>query len=327
MELIERYLQAVKFWLPEAQKEDIAAELSEEIDAQIAEREVAQGHPVDDADVEAILKKLGRPVVVANRYLPAGHLIGPAFFPVYRFVLKVALAATMGPLVLTWIGLAMFRGDQLHLGALWGSLWTAAFSTAAIVTMVFAVLERVGGSKLMDDWSPRKLPPVRHPNLIPRGSAMFELAINLGMLVFWAANLRTGTITFIPGLTITLNPVWSWFYWGFLLSATATTTLAAVGVWRPYWTPARAWARLAVDAFGSAMFVWLMRASVVASFGYAGATAPRSLEIAQAINMWSMRLSPWGLMLGLVVVLGNAYRIWRLRRRQGRVAHPAPLGV
>jgi hypothetical protein len=334
MELIERYLQAVKFWLPEAQKEDIAAELSEELDAQIAEREVALGRPVDEAELEVILKKMGRPVVVANRYLPAGYLIGPALFPVYGFVLKVALAATMGPLILTWMGLAMFAGDRvgsfwarLHLGPLWGSLWTAAFATFAAVTIIFAVLERAGGSKLLDNWSPCKLPAVRHPNLIPRSSAVFELAINLGMLVFWAVSLRTGIVTFIPGLTITFNPVWMWFYWGFLLSATGTTALAAVGVWRPYWTTARAWVRLAVDAFGSAMFVWLMRANVVAGFDYTGATAQKSLEIAQAINMWSMKLSGWGFILGVMVVLGNAYRIWQLRRRQGVVGNPAALGV
>jgi hypothetical protein len=31
MQLLERYLQAVKFWLPKEQKEDIIAELSEDI--------------------------------------------------------------------------------------------------------------------------------------------------------------------------------------------------------------------------------------------------------------------------------------------------------
>jgi hypothetical protein len=37
MELIDRYLQAVKFWLPKQQKLDIIAELSEDIYAQIEE--------------------------------------------------------------------------------------------------------------------------------------------------------------------------------------------------------------------------------------------------------------------------------------------------
>jgi hypothetical protein len=43
MELIERYLQAVKFWLPKRQKDDIIAELSGDIYSQIEEREAALG--------------------------------------------------------------------------------------------------------------------------------------------------------------------------------------------------------------------------------------------------------------------------------------------
>ena len=36
-ELLERYLQAVRFWLPKAQQEDILAELSEDLRSQIEE--------------------------------------------------------------------------------------------------------------------------------------------------------------------------------------------------------------------------------------------------------------------------------------------------
>jgi hypothetical protein len=39
MELLDRYLQAVKFWLPKAQKQDIIEELSEDIRSQVEEKE------------------------------------------------------------------------------------------------------------------------------------------------------------------------------------------------------------------------------------------------------------------------------------------------
>jgi len=70
MELIERYLQAVKFWLPKNQKQDIIAELSEDIHSQIEERESALGRELTDDDVEQILKQRGRPLLVAEKYLP-----------------------------------------------------------------------------------------------------------------------------------------------------------------------------------------------------------------------------------------------------------------
>ena len=55
MEMIERYLEAVGFWLPRKQKDDILAELSEDIHAQIEEREAAVSHSLTEPEVEAIL--------------------------------------------------------------------------------------------------------------------------------------------------------------------------------------------------------------------------------------------------------------------------------
>src|SRR5260370_32357604 len=82
MELLDRYLQAVKFWLPKAQKQDIIAELSEDIRSQIEEKENELGRKLNEAEVEAILIQRGSPIVVANRYLPHRHCIGPFLFPV-----------------------------------------------------------------------------------------------------------------------------------------------------------------------------------------------------------------------------------------------------
>ena len=59
MELIERYLQGVKFWLPTEQKQDIIAELSDSIYSQVEEQEGALGRKLIDAEVEAILKQRG----------------------------------------------------------------------------------------------------------------------------------------------------------------------------------------------------------------------------------------------------------------------------
>lgn len=91
MDLLNRYLQAVKFWLPGSQQDDIAAELSEDIRSQIEEREAALGRKLNDDDLEQILKQRGRPLLVAEKYLPQKSLIGRVLFPAYRFVLKLVL--------------------------------------------------------------------------------------------------------------------------------------------------------------------------------------------------------------------------------------------
>jgi hypothetical protein len=79
MELVDRYLQAVEFWLPKRQRQDIIAELSEDLRSQIEEQETALGRKLKDEEVEAILKRRGSPLAVASRYLPQRYLIGPTW--------------------------------------------------------------------------------------------------------------------------------------------------------------------------------------------------------------------------------------------------------
>jgi hypothetical protein len=89
MELIDRYLQAVKFWLPKNQKQDIIVELSEDLRSQVEDREAELGRKLNESEVADLLKQRGRPVLVANRYKSQQHLIGPVLFPIYVFVLRL----------------------------------------------------------------------------------------------------------------------------------------------------------------------------------------------------------------------------------------------
>src|SRR5258708_21182913 len=96
MELLDRYLQAIEFWLPKRQRQDIITELSEDLRSQVEEKETELGRKLEDAEVEAILKRCGSPLEVASRYRPQQYLIGPTLFPIYRFVLAVFLDGGVG---------------------------------------------------------------------------------------------------------------------------------------------------------------------------------------------------------------------------------------
>jgi hypothetical protein len=51
-ELIDRYLQAVRFWLPKTQRqEDLIAELGEDLRSQIDDKEIELGHPLDKGEM------------------------------------------------------------------------------------------------------------------------------------------------------------------------------------------------------------------------------------------------------------------------------------
>jgi hypothetical protein len=328
MELIERYLQAVKFWLPKRQKDDIIAELSDDIHAQVEERETSLGRKLTEAEVEEILKQRGHPLLVANRFLPQESLIGPVFFPIYRFVLKIFAFGYLLPATLVWIGLMIFnpsyRFEQTHpswfgaFASLFSYLWFATFLTAGTVTIVFAVLERFQTRvHFFDRWSPRKLPPVRNLNLIPRSTSSFELAVSLIFFVWWAVYAHSLEMRFGSVLNISFQPQWLWFFWGYLALALGNAALSSANLLHPYWTMTRAKLRLFSDAVGAALFCWLMQANILTGISAANLSTEKAIGLTQAINHWMTTLFPAAIVVGLVVIATGIYRIVRLKPAEG----------
>jgi hypothetical protein len=328
MELIERYLQAVQFWLPKQQKHDIIAELSEDLHAQIDEKETELGRKLTEAEVEAILMQRGRPVLVANRFLPQEHLIGPVLYPVYVFVLKIVMLGYLVPWAGVWIGMMIYsptyRAQQLAhswlaaVGAVWSAWWGTAFLAMGVVTMVFAVLERVQAkSHFLEEWSPRKLPAVRNPNLITRPTASFELVVNLVCAITWASNMYT-PVTMISDIRISVSPMWPWFFWGFLLISLVNSGLAGLNLMRPYWTTQRAIVRLLSDAAGSALFCWLLKANILTGFAVANVPPERTAEITNLLNYWMGKAFPIAVAIGIVIAGANIYRIVRQKTAGAR---------
>jgi hypothetical protein len=68
MEMIDRYLQAVKFALPQAQRDDIIKELRDSILSQIEDKEATLGCSLDEDEQAELLKKVGSPIALASRY-------------------------------------------------------------------------------------------------------------------------------------------------------------------------------------------------------------------------------------------------------------------
>ena len=323
MELLDRYLHAVGFWLPRKQKEDILAELSEDLRSQIEEKEAELGRKLTECDLEALLKQRGRPVLVANHYLPQQYLIGPTLFPIYRFVLGIVALCYLVPWVLVAIGLMVFdssyRARQIHDGwfaavlSLWSSWWMVAFVALGVVTIVFAVLERVNAkSRFLEEWEPRKLPEVRDPNRIPRTSSGVEVGLGLAFCIWWIY-VSPSTIISSPSVRILLSPSWPYFYWGCLLVTLLNLSLSAVNIVRPYWTRLRAVLRLLSDAAGSALFCWIMKAHLLVGIAVANVPAERAAQIANAINLWAARMFPVALIVAVAILVRNVYRIVRIK--------------
>lgn len=323
MDLIERYLQAVRFWLPKTQKVDIIAELSEDLHAQIEEKESSLGRVLTEPEIESILKQRGRPVLVANSFQPQQHLIGPVLYPVYIFVLKMAILGYLIPCVLGWIGVMIYipsyRASHLAQGWLavvgsgWNSLLTVAFSAWATVTIVFAVLEKVEAkTHFLKFWEPRKLPALRNPRLIPRSASSIEVIANLVAITCWS-HTYPPIVLHNPDVRISLSPLWMYFYWGFLFLALVNVALSCVNLTRPYWTVERATIRLFTDCTGGALFCWLLKANVLTGISVANVSPEKTLEVANAINYWMGMAFPAAIAVFLAIAGADIYRIVRLK--------------
>lgn len=265
MDLLERYLQEVKFWLPKAQKQDIADELSEELRSQIDEQEATLGRKLSEAELEAVLQRWGSPLLVAERYLPQRHLIGPVMFPLYMLVLKWLWLLYMVPWLLVWLFYVAFVPSYRveHPGlALIGTLrpWVyIAINSFAFITLGFAIAERAQArSGFLSRWNPRKLPVLRDSNRIPRSESIGEIVGGIVFLLWW---LDVLWLPQIPGLRITLAPaIVHGFRWPVLLLVLVSAGLAAANAVRPFWTPLRSRLRLAIDTASLVLTGFLLAA-------------------------------------------------------------------
>jgi len=273
MELLDRYLHAVRFWLPKEQKKDIIAELSEDILSEVDEKEGELGRQLSDDEQAAILKRRGSPFAVAQSYLPQRHLIGPALFPIYLFVLKLVALFYLVPWAVVWAVLVIFvpsyraQHPGLELLKTLGTLWSIALYTFAMITIGFAIADRA--RQRFDDqdrWDPRRLPRVRDTRRIPRSSSIGEAVFGLLFLLFWLGALRFPEIS-IPGATpmrLTLGPVWLSFREGYYVPIAAlalvSVVLAGVNFFRPYWTRLRLGVRAAANSVSAAILAAVLLA-------------------------------------------------------------------
>ena len=331
MELVSRYLQAVKFWLPKGQKDDIVAEISADLQSQIEDRESTLDRPLTQPEIEDILKRRGRPCLVASSYRPQESLIGPVLYPIYLFCLKGAFLFYLIPWLIVSLIILIVRPSfsVAHDVPVWfnilaqisGHLWNMAFVAAGTITLIFAILERVQAkSHWLENWDPGKLPPVRKANLNKRTNAAFELAIMVLVIAWWAAYMDRTEIHFGDSLRIALNPQWLWFFWGYLLILILTAATAALVLARPALTWQPASLRLFESLVGSILFCSLLRIGIVAGIAAPNLSAQQATYFTNAVNHWALVAFPIGVVASVVIVTIDIYKFVRAVSRNNSPA-------
>jgi len=195
MELIDRYVHEVGRHLPRRMRADVQAELRSLLLDTLEERARATGRPADSELVKKVLREFGTPQEVAARYAPQPqYLIGPRLFPAYKMTIGI-MALVVAALFLAFFVRGVLKiihhpADAVNLRAaldVVGKILYTAFFNFGLVTLVFAIVERVQQQRELpgESWDPASLPPVDDPDRITPATHVFSLYAILALAILF----------------------------------------------------------------------------------------------------------------------------------------------
>ena len=322
MDLIDRYLVAVRRQLPQNLQDDIVQELGDSLRSEAEEHEQQTGRSLTSDEQAALLKQRGHPWLMASRYLPQQHLIGPALFPYYRHALKIVVFWVVLPIVLFGGALnAIYSGDPM---GVWdnvlGAAWSGAIYAVGIVTIVFAILDH---EKLritvFDRWNPASLPEPQAGRPIPRSETVIGLVFTLTFLVWWVDLVRAPEIAFVGGDPVRFvpGPIWGQLYYPILGSLVAAVAIYLADLVRPWRTLAVSAADIALGLANIAIVVIVLRNGPYVEVG----ADPQFAERAATVTKWANVSITWTFaVIGAVMIWDVLNELWNLTRARGRAA-------
>jgi hypothetical protein len=341
MDLIERYLQAVRGYLPKSQQEDILKELRENLRAQIEDQEAGLGRPLNEDEVAAILKKHGHPLFVASRYRQARHLIGSTLFPVYWFVMKMVLGIMgLGYAISALVLIAQGKSFLEIFGTLFRYIG-AVLPAFAWVTIIFAVLD-IANNKFHllerasrdanEAFNPRSLPalspaadtPETRP--ISRAKTAFELFWSAAFLLWWmrvgpirklALVMVLGPVGLADKIPFQLGPVWSTVYWPVILLTIVSIVQQMVMLRYPYRLTFFSVMRLISSGGGLIVLYMLTRVNELFVLAPGIVDAAKFAETLRIVNMALHYVMIFTAILTVVECIKQIIRLIRIGR------HPA----
>lgn len=237
-DLFERYLQAVRKYLPSQRQDDIVAELRANLEAQREERESSLGRPLSEGEMIDWLKELGPPLQMAARYQPPRYLIGPTVFPLYWQILRYALMWASVVYVVTSVIQAIVQAHDtswiVQTVFNWPSFLVVVAAWVTIVFVAFEFFFERHPDKRPDFlanaycWSPTSLPPLeKHPAAPgkPRTytSAVAEFVVEFVVLLWLLLIPRFPYLLLGPGVVVLhymplrFAPAIVWFYWAIVV--------------------------------------------------------------------------------------------------------------
>lgn len=317
MDLIDRYLTAIRWNLPRgANADDVIAELRDVIASRVEDREESLGRPLGEKEVSALLREFGHPLVVAARYGNQQWLIGPDLFPFYWFALKVVLAISVVLTILSGVGEIVADGRPIQaLIHVLGGAWWSLLGNAGLVTLIFAVIERTGWlTDHLSRWSPEHLPDLGDLKFKTKPKNpweyLFEVTIGIGFILWWARVIPIPILyTNVKGLTLTPDPIWNAMWLPILLLLIAGTVVNLVQWLRPRWKAVRAVLSAGTTVAGVAVTVLIYQAGHWVTATSTTMPAERIAHIDRSTNL-GIRYAI--IAFGVIWILQCGKELWRI---------------
>ena len=292
MDLIERYLAAVRRNLPAARADDIAAEIGDVLASHVEDREAALGRALTRDETAAMLRQFGHPLVVASRYREHQYLIGPETFPFYLFAMKVVLVVGATTLLVAAAASAVLgEGNGVRMVArMADDLWGFFFAAVAIVTIVFAVLERQNFPiEHLRKWTPESL-----PDFVPARRSQWESAIELGMgtafLLWWVGAIDFAVLGHTESFRLEPAPVWNRYWLPVLVLISVSIVASLARLLLPGLRKLHIVLTLAVSALTLAILAGLYRAGEWVRAVPTGIDPDQLARIMQSVDL-SLRIA------------------------------------
>jgi hypothetical protein len=158
MDLLDSYIRTLHIFLPRDQRDDIIRELTEEIRAQVADKEAELGRPLTTDEQTAVIGQYGHPMLMAARYRPQQHLVGPLIFPYYWLVLRVVIGLVVLGHAIAAAVLAAGGASWVEIGQAGEQLVRTVLVVGGWFTLLAAVIDRsLVRSRLLETWDPRRM--------------------------------------------------------------------------------------------------------------------------------------------------------------------------
>lgn len=337
MDLVDRYLRAVAKALPEAQREDIIRELSEDIRSEMEDKQIALGRPLIEAEQQELLKQRGNPLLLAARYHQddrrvafGRQLIGPVLYPFYIKVLSFNLGLTFVVVGTIFLALSV-SGKPVGFNDVLSSCLLQLFIQFGAVTLIFSLIDRhltknpdrwnlsgKCGAVQLDIGTGRNISlPIERSQQISRFESVSIIVASAVALV-WMTEVRNYPFLILgpAAVFLKLAPIWYQVYFPIVLLTVSEIVRATINLVRPDWTLFRAVYGIFVQFGGLAVVYFLIRAgSWVTAADSAAGGATGYTHAAQIVNQWIY----YGLLVSAIFsAVMLVVRVVRLIHRQPR---------